>query len=89
MTLLMLAKGTFINDVYFFFWGGGGSKMTPKNRTLEGKKSLGGDRRSKMTKKADIIYGCPGYLMCLPMLTSVRYQQGRRRVWKSGGKVVM
>ena len=34
-----------------------------------------------MTKKSDMIYGCS--LMCC--LCSVRYQQGRRRVWKSGG----
>ena len=44
-----------INDVRFK-WGG--SKMTPKNRTLEGKNRTLGEGESKMTKKSDIIYGC-------------------------------
>ena len=44
------------------FRGRGGSKMTPQNRTLEGKnRTLGGKEGggSKMTKKiSNIIYGC-------------------------------
>ena len=35
----------------------GGSKMTPKNRTLEGKNRMVGGVKNDQ-KKSDIIYGC-------------------------------
>ena len=39
------------------FYGGGGSKMTPKNRIIEGKNRIKGDGGSKKDpKKSDIIY---------------------------------
>ena len=40
------------------FKGGGGSKMTPKNRTLEGKNQMlwGGGGVKNCRKSSDIIY---------------------------------
>ena len=41
------------------FRGGGGSKMTPKNRIIEGKNRIKGGRGGqKWPKKSDIIYAC-------------------------------
>ena len=50
LDLVTLCKGTCINDVRFL-GGEGGSKMTPKNRTLEGKnRTLGGRGGQKSSK---------------------------------------